>query len=145
MRAILIYGCEAWTTTNVTERRLTTFENKICQMVCRPKLDVNTSKCRRKFNKELIEETEMTPIRYYIRSQRIQWFGHIMRGNDINIIKEVMSWKPTGKRLRRHLRKKQIDVVEEDLKRIGVNDWGNIIHDQEKWRKVVIAANTFAE
>jgi hypothetical protein len=46
---------------------------------------------RRKFNKELIEETEMTPIKYYIRCQRIQWFGHIMRGSDNKIIKTVMS------------------------------------------------------
>jgi hypothetical protein len=35
-------------------------------------------------------------------------------------------------------------VVEEDLKRIGVNDWRNIIH-REKWREVVMAAKTLVE
>jgi hypothetical protein len=32
-----------------------------------------------------------------------------------------------------------MDVVEEDLKRIGVNDWRNITHDQEKWHEFVMA------
>ncbi|KAF0755684.1 Uncharacterized protein FWK35_00034142, partial [Aphis craccivora] len=35
-----------------------------------------------------------------------------------------------------------MDVVEESLKREGVNDWRNIIHDQEKWLDVVMAAKT---
>ncbi|VVC34675.1 HMG-I/HMG-Y, DNA-binding, conserved site [Cinara cedri] len=100
---------------------------------------------RRKFNKELIEETGMTSIKYYIRGQRIQWFGHIMRGSDDKIIKTVMSWKPTGKRPRGRPRKRWIDVVEEDLKRIGIDDWRNIIHDREKWHGVVMAAKTLVE
>jgi len=37
-----------------------------------PKLDISTGKWRRQFNKELIEETEMTPMKYYIRGQRNQ-------------------------------------------------------------------------
>jgi len=51
----LTYGCEAWTTTSVTEQRLTTFKNKIWRMICGLKLDENTGMWRRKFNKELIE------------------------------------------------------------------------------------------
>jgi hypothetical protein len=74
---------------------------------------------RRKFNKELLEETEMTPIKYYIRGQRIQWFGHIMCGSDVKIIKTVMPWKPMDKRPQGRPRKRWMDIVEEDLKRIG--------------------------
>jgi hypothetical protein len=48
-------------------------------VICGPKLDTNTGMWRRKFNKELREETKITPIKYYIRGQRIQWFRHIMR------------------------------------------------------------------
>jgi transcriptional regulator GlxA family with amidase domain len=72
VRVVLTYGCEAWTTTSVTERRLTTLENKIWRMICGSKLGENTGMWRRKFNKELIEETGMTPVKYYIRGQRIQ-------------------------------------------------------------------------
>jgi len=75
-------------------------------MICGPKLDVNTGMWRRMFNKELIEETEMTPIKYYIRGRRIQWFGKIMREGDDMITKTVLSWKPTGKRPRGRPRKR---------------------------------------
>jgi hypothetical protein len=68
-----------------------------------------------------------------------------MHGSDGKIIKTVLSWKPMAKRPRERLRKRWMDVVEEDLKRIGVNDWRNIIHDREKWREIVMAAKTFVE
>jgi hypothetical protein len=38
-----------------------------------------------------------------------------------------------------------MDVVEENLKRIVVNDWRNIIYDREKWREVVMVAKTLVE
>lgn len=76
---------------------------------------------RRQYNKKLIDETKMAPIKYYIRNQSIQQFGYIMRGNDDNIIKVFMPWKPTGKRPRVRSRKRQMDMVVEDLKRIGMN------------------------
>jgi len=38
-----------------------------------------------------------------------------------------------------------MDVVEEDLKMIGVNDWRNIIHNREKWREVIMAVKTLVE
>lgn len=44
--------------------------------------------------------TEMTPVKHNVRCQRIQWFWRVVRGNDDNIIEEVMPWKPTGQRPR---------------------------------------------
>lgn len=38
-----------------------------------------------------------------------------------------------------------MDVVDEDLKRVGENGWSNIIHDREKWCEVVMAAKTLVE
>jgi len=68
-----------------------------------------------------------------------------MCGSDDKIIKTVPSWKPAGKRPRGRPKKRWLDVVKEDLKRIGVNDWRNLIHDREKWREVVMAAKTLVE
>jgi hypothetical protein len=36
IRPILTYGCEVWTNTSVTQRRLWTFENKILRRICGP-------------------------------------------------------------------------------------------------------------
>lgn len=65
-----------------------------------------------------------------------------MRGSDDRIVKTVLSWKSTGKRPRGRPRKRWLD---EDLKRIGVNDWRNLIHNRGKWREVVMAAKTLVE
>jgi len=152
VRATLTYGCESRTTTSVTERRFTTFYNN-CYIIRygESKLDTNTclhtstGMSRKKINKELIKEIEITTIKYYISGQRIHWFGHIMRGNYDNIIKAVMSWKPTEKRPRERPRKRWMDVIEEDLKKIRVNYWRNIIHDWKKLCEVVMAAKTLVE
>jgi len=63
-----------------------------------------------------------------------------MRGSDDKIIKTILFWKPTSMILRGRPRKRKrwMDVVEEDLKRIGVNDWRNIIYDREKLREAVM-------
>lgn len=87
----------------------------------------------------------MTPIKYNIRSQRIQWLGHIIRGSDDKLIKTVLFWKPADKWPRGHPWKRWMDVDEKDLKIVGVNDWRNIIHDREKWVEVVIVAKTLVE
>lgn len=78
---------------------------------------------RKKFNKELLEKIGKSPIKCYIICQRIQWFGNISRGNNDNIVKAVISWKPTRKKPQERPGKRWMDVVKEDLKRIGVNNW----------------------
>ncbi|KAL4126110.1 hypothetical protein QTP88_010339 [Uroleucon formosanum] len=52
IRPILTYGCEAWTTTSNTERKLRTFENKIWRVICGPVYDNEKGTWRRKYNKE---------------------------------------------------------------------------------------------
>lgn len=36
-------------------------------------------------------------------------------------------------------------MVKKGLKRIGVNDWRNLIRDREKWREVVTASKALVE
>jgi len=79
IRPTLTYGCEAWTTTVTTERRLRTFENRICRKICGPVFDANVGCCRRTFNRELQEIMNLAPVTSFIKGQRIQWLGHILR------------------------------------------------------------------
>jgi hypothetical protein len=44
----------------------------------------------------------------------------------------VIEWKLEGKRPRNRPRKRWLDIVEEDLKAVGVQEWKEIIQDQEK-------------
>ncbi|KAE9525796.1 hypothetical protein AGLY_014022 [Aphis glycines] len=114
IRPTLTYGCEAWTTTSNTERKLRTFENKIWWVICGPLYDNEKGTWRRKYNKELQEEMEMASV-------------------------------PAGKRPRGRPRKRWLNGVEEDLHRMGVQDWKELAQDRDKWRDLVMAVKTLKE
>jgi len=42
-------------------------------------------------------------------------------------LRAALEWRPQGKRPRGKPRKRWIDVVEEDLKTLGVEDWREIV------------------
>jgi hypothetical protein len=145
IRPTLTYGCKVWTTKSVTKRRLRTFENKIWRRICEPVRDARTNEWRRKFNKEIQEELGLVPVTSYIKGQRLQRFGHIMRRSEEETIKAAIEWQPEGKRPRDRPRKRWLDLIEEDLKTIGVKEWKEIIQYREKWRNIVLAAKTLIE
>ena len=145
VRPTLTYGCEAWTTTKQTERRLRTFENKIWRRICGPIYDESTGSWRRRYNKELLDMVNIPPVTSFIKGQRIQWLGHIMRRGESDTTKLALEWKPHGKRPRGRPRKRWIDVVEEDLRNMGINAWREMVLDRDRWREVVSAAKTLRE
>lgn len=52
-----------------------------------------------------------------------------------------MEWKPQGKTYRK-IQKRWIDVVGEDLKSLGVENWRNVVQDRDKLRSVIMTAKT---
>jgi len=139
IRSILTYGCEAWTTKKHTERKLRTFENRVWKKICGPNIDDNMGNWHRRYNKELYDLLKLAPVTSFIKGQWIQWLGRIMRRGENEAVRVALEWKPKGKIPRGRPRKRWIDVVEEDLKTLGVEDWRGII--QDRWRSVVMAAN----
>jgi len=87
----------------------------------------------------------MTTINGFIKSQRIQWLGHVMRHSADAAIRIVLNWKPEGKRPRGRPRKRWIDVVERDLDDLGVWNWREIVQDRDRWNDLVMAAKTLGE
>jgi hypothetical protein len=87
----------------------------------------------------------LTPVSRFISGQRIQWLGHVMRRNEEDMVRAVQEWKPTGKRPHGWPKKRWLDTVEEDLRKIGVREWRMIVHNREEWRRIVMAAKTLKE
>lgn len=52
--------------------------------------------------------------------------AHITRRNEQKIIRAVIDWKPEGKRPRGRTRKRWLDIVEKDLKALGVQEWKDL-------------------
>lgn len=55
-----------------------------------------------------------------------------MRKNEKETVRVVLEWRSTGKRPCGRPRKKWLDKVEEDSKKIGVIDWKTIAHNREE-------------
>jgi len=52
-----------------------------------------------------------------------------MRRSEDDISRAILNWKPRGKRPRGRPRKRWLDVVEEDLKKLGVQEWKELVQD----------------
>ena len=49
---------------------------------------------RVKTNEELDKLIKHKNIIYYIKAQRLSWFGHVQRMPDTRTVKKIFNWKP---------------------------------------------------
>ncbi|VVC45364.1 Peptidase C12, ubiquitin carboxyl-terminal hydrolase [Cinara cedri] len=97
IRPTLTYGCEAWTTTKQVERNLRTIEHRVWRKICGPVFDETMGNWRRRYNRELYYMLDLAPVTSFIKSQRIQWLGHIMRRRENKVVRGALEWKPQDK------------------------------------------------
>lgn len=62
-----------------------------------------------------------------------------MKRGENEAVRVTSEWKPQGKRPGGRLRKRRIDVVEEALE---IENWKEVVQDKDRWRSIVMAANT---
>ena len=55
---------------------------------------------------------------------------------------KILKWRPAGRRLKGRPRKKWIEDIEEDLKKIGIKTWRRICNNRAEWRKIIEEAET---
>jgi hypothetical protein len=72
-----------------------------------------------------------------VKANRIRWMGHIFRTDDSNPCKKVTFNNPLyGERRVGRLTTRWLDDVENDLKKINVNQWKIKARDRVKWRSI---------
>lgn len=103
---------------------------------------VTANGIRSSTNQELKEQLKIITVNRFIKSQRIQWLGHIMRRNAEAATKVVLDWKPEGKILLGCPRKRWIDAVEKNSEDLGARNLREIVQDRERWNNLVMAAKT---
>ena len=68
----------------------------------------------------------------FIKSQRLRWFGHMIRMSDNRLAKEIYKWKPIEIRAQGRPKIRWQDDVIDDLKKMKIKNWRLYIHKTEK-------------
>ena len=132
---VVTYGCETWSLTQIPQRRLVVFENKVLRRILGPKTDPDTGRLRIRSNAEIRELTNQPFITSVISSRRLQWAGHVARAPRTRAIRRVLENRPRSPRPVGKPRTRWVDQVSEDAERLGVPDWRLAAQTKADWRK----------
>ena len=108
--SILLYGCESWTLTAETSRRVRTFETKCFRRL------LNIPWHARKTNEHvLVQVTSLAgpqePLLATVKRRKLAWFGHVTRHNSLP--KTVLQGTLEGRRRRGRQTKSWMDNIKE--------------------------------
>ena len=98
-----------------------------------------------KTNKELDELIKHRSIINYVKSQRLSWFGNINRMPESSIVKKIYEWQPFTNRPVGRPKSSWEDDVKNDLKKLKVVKWSDLVQDRHKWTEIVEKAKTLPE
>ncbi|PSN42061.1 hypothetical protein C0J52_15581 [Blattella germanica] len=100
------------------EQWLLRWERKILRNIFGEVRDQNGWRIRT--NTELQELFGQPDIVVKIKQERIRWVGHVQKMSETRTVKNIFIGKLDGRRRRGRPRKRRIDDVEEDLRKMGV-------------------------
>ena len=135
LRHIVTYGSECWVMTTREEQWLLRWERKILRKIFGAVRDQNGWRIRT--NSELQRLFGQPDIVVKIKQERIRWAGHVQRMSETRTAKKIFIGKLEGRRRRGRPRKRWIDDVEEDLRKMGVRCWRRKAEDRDEWRRII--------
>jgi hypothetical protein len=93
---------------------------------------------RKLHNEELHNFYSSPTIIRLVKPKRMRWTGHVARIEKRNAYR-ILGEKPQGKRPLGKLRRRWVDNIKMDLRKIGwgVTDWINVAQDRDQRRAVV--------
>jgi hypothetical protein len=89
--------------------------------------------------------TKVPVITSYIKGKRLKWFGHVKQKEVTNKTRATMDWQPEGKRPRGRPKKHWIDGIRQDLERLKIMNWEELVQDRGSSRALTEAAKTLTE
>ena len=89
-----------------------------------------------RFNNELYQLYQQPDLVKEIKAKRLRWLGHVERMPEDRAAKKVWKGKQEGQRKTGRPRKRWMDDVEEDLKRLKVKNWKRKARNREEWAKI---------
>ena len=72
-----------------------------------------------------------------IKKRRLIWVGHLERMGEDRGCRKIYRGKTEGRRKTGRPRKRWVDGVEEDLKKMGVRGWRRKALERKEWKEIV--------
>jgi hypothetical protein len=117
IRPVVSCGAEIWTLAVAEENALRRFEGKILGKIYGPAVDKGV--WRITYNSELGGEN----IVRFIKTQRVQWLGHVERMDETAMPKRVLKGKLYAARRIGRFRIRWLEDVIAYLRRMGISGW----------------------
>jgi hypothetical protein len=95
------------------------FENRVQRRIFGPKRDDVTGVWRKLHNEELHKLYSSPNIIRMIKSRRMRWAGHVARMGATRNAYRILVGKPEGKRPVRRPRRRWVDNIKMDHRKIG--------------------------
>jgi hypothetical protein len=105
-RPSVTHASETWVLKENVINKLMKFERKIMRKIYGP-TRTDDGYCRIKTNQEISDMLKGQDIIGFIKKQRLNWLGHVVRVTDDNTVQKIKRWEPCP------------NVQPEDLKRAG--------------------------
>ena len=120
--SVLLYGSESWTLTPALYSKLESFQNQCLRDMLNLTWEDKIS------NKELHQRVPgYTSIASLIRRRRLRWFGKLLNMEESRICKQLLKWKPEGRRPRGRPPKSWISQVQKDLQKSDIVEFTELL------------------
>ena len=135
---ILLYGAEAWNTTEKQMKRFDVFHQRSLRRILRVKWFSHTS------NEEVLRRAGIKSMATFISAARLRWYGHVARMPNSRLPKFLLDWKPNyGKRSRGRPHTNWNNCVLKDAAKFtGVDNINKdtaqaLAADRVQWRRMI--------
>ena len=122
---------EFWTVRNKEERLLLTTEMRMLRCI------MGVTLLDRETNENIRNELSIEPITDVVRRSRMRWFGHLLRMDDKNKVKEMWKMSVPGKRRQGRPKMRWLDNIRKDMLEMGLKM--EDAQNREFWRKKIHA------
>jgi hypothetical protein len=129
---------DTWSLTLREEHRLSVLENRVPRRIFSPKRD-DVMGDWRKLHEELHNLYSSPKIIRMIKSKRMRLAGHVARMGETRNAYRILVGKTEGKRPLGRPRRRWVDNIKMDLRKIGWDgrDWIELAQDRDQWRALV--------
>jgi len=133
LRPTLIYGSETWTLTEPLKSKLQAAEMKTLRLI------FGVTLRDRKRNADIRKVLKVEPLILTIEKNILRWYGHVRRMKPSRRVKQIVEWRPAGKRPVGRPRKRWMDGVQAILQRTNktLRQAEDLCRDREVWRGLV--------